>query len=311
MAINVSIISPFYNETDVVKIFCNAVFAEMAKHSGYSFELICIDDGSGDETVQVLLEMARAESRVKIIEFSRNFGKEAAITAGLNFAKGDLVIVIDSDLQDPPYLISKLLEAWMEKSCDVVLAKRSDRTSDSHSKRFTASLFYTIINWLSEIKIPENVGDCRLMTRPVVDAINKMPENQRFMKGLFAWVGFKTVVINYSREVRVAGASKFSAWKLWNFALEGVTGFSTIPLRIWLYVGLFGAVTTFLYAFYIVARTLFTGVDVPGYASLMVSILFFGSLQLIGLGVLGEYVGRAYMEAKKRPLFVIRNTYGL
>jgi glycosyltransferase involved in cell wall biosynthesis len=247
--------------------------------------------------------------RFRVVELSRNFGKEAALTAGLDAAVGDAVIPIDADLQDPPSLIGKLIRAWEDSGADVVLAKRKDRNSDSLAKRFSAAAFYDMHNWVSQIKIPANVGDCRLMTRVVVDALKQLPEKQRFMKGLFAWVGFKTVTIEYTREKRFAGSSKFSGWKLWNFALEGITSFSSLPLRIWTYIGMVGALVTLGYGLFIVLRTLIQGVDVPGYASLLVSILFFGSLQLMGLGMLGEYVGRIYMESKRRPTYLVRKVY--
>lgn len=282
---------------------------EVYKLSAYDFEFVCVDDGSKDDTLQRLVVLSEQDSRFRIVELSRNFGKEAALTAGLDVARGDAVIPIDADLQDPPSLIAQLINAWKETAADVVLAKRSDRQSDSIAKRWSAAVFYDMHNWISQIKIPANVGDCRLMTRVVVDALKQLPEKQRFMKGLFAWVGFKTVTIEYTREKRFAGTSKFSGWKLWNFALEGITSFSSLPLRIWTYIGMVGALVTLFYGLYIVMRTIIQGVDVPGYASLLVSILFFGSLQLMGLGMLGEYVGRIYMESKHRPTYLIRQVY--
>lgn len=305
----VSIVCPFYNEGSGVTAFYEAMAAEMACLSRYDFEVVCVDDGSKDDTLARLIALSETDARFRVLELSRNFGKEAALTAGLDATHGDVVIPIDADLQDPPSLIGRLLDAWQQSNADVVLAKRSDRASDSAAKRFSAAAFYDMHNWLSQIKIPANVGDCRLMTRPVVEALKRLPEKQRFMKGLFAWVGFKSVTIEYTREKRFAGASKFSGWKLWNFALEGITSFSSVPLRIWMYVGMVGAVVTLAYGMFILLRTLIQGVDVPGYASLLVSILFFGSLQLIGLGVLGEYVGRIYMESKHRPTYLVRKTY--
>jgi len=192
---------------------------------------------------------------------------------------------------------------------DVVLAKRSDRDSDSLSKRLSAAAFYDTYNFLAHIKIPTNVGDCRLMTRIVVDALKLLPEKQRFMKGLFAWVGFKTITIEYIRQHRSAGETKFSGWKLWNFALEGITSFSTLPLRFWTYIGVTSAILTVCYGLYTVIKTIILGVDVPGYASLLVAILFFGSVQLIGIGIFGEYLGRTYMEGKRRPTYLIRKTH--
>jgi glycosyltransferase involved in cell wall biosynthesis len=244
-----------------------------------------------------------------VIELSRNFGKEAALTAGIDAAKGDAVIPIDGDLQDPPDLIIAMVAAW-RAGAEVVLARRADRSSDSFLKRFTARWFYRINNRLSSIQIPDGVGDFRLMDRVAVDALKQLTEQQRFMKGLFAWVGFRTVTLDYVRQPRQAGTSKFSGWKLWNFAIDGITSFSSAPLKLWSYVGGIGAVLTLGYAVFIVARTLIYGVDLPGYASLLVAILFFGSLQLISVGVLGEYIGRIYLETKRRPVYLVRRAYG-
>lgn len=305
----VSLVCPFYNEELGVNAFFEAVTQEFAQLEKYTFEVICVDDGSKDATLSQLIEMSLKDPRFKVVELSRNFGKEAALTAGLDLATGDLIIPIDSDLQDPPSLIGRLIQAWEDHDADVVLAKRTNRASDSLSKRLSASAFYDTYNALSQIKIPNNVGDCRLMTRIVVDALKLLPEKQRFMKGLFAWVGFRTVTIEYTREPRSAGTTKFSGWKLWNFALEGITSFSSLPLRVWTYMGVTGAMITSLYALFIVIRTLIFGVDLPGYASLLVAVLFLGSVQLIGIGVLGEYIGRTYMESKRRPTYLIRKTY--
>lgn len=305
----ISIVCPFFNEGLGVTAFYEAMVAEFARLPGCEFEVVCVDDGSKDDTLARLIDLTDSDARFRVLELSRNFGKEAALTAGLDAAHGDAVIPIDADLQDPPSLIGRLIAAWQETGADVVLAKRSDRASDSAAKRFSAAAFYDMHNWVSQIKIPANVGDCRLMNRVVVDALKQLPEKQRFMKGLFAWVGFKTVTIEYSREKRFAGMSKFSGWKLWNFALEGITSFSSLPLRIWTYVGMAGALVTLGYGLFIVLRTMVQGVDVPGYASLLVSILFFGSLQLMGLGMLGEYVGRIYMESKHRPTYLVRKIY--
>jgi len=305
----VTIVCPFYNEGLGVAAFYDAMITEMAILTEYDFEVVCVDDGSKDCTLASLIALSEQDSRFRVVELTRNFGKEAALTAGLDASHGDAVIPIDADLQDPPSLIGRLIRAWEESGADVVLARRSDRGNDSVAKRLSAAAFYDIHNWVSHIKIPANVGDCRLMTRPVVEALKLLPEKQRFMKGLFAWVGFKSVTIDYMREQRFAGSSKFSGWRLWNFALEGITSFSSWPLRVWTYIGLVGALTSFSYGFFIVLRTLLGGVDVPGYASLVVLILFFGSLQLIGLGVLGEYIGRIYMESKRRPAYLVRQVY--
>lgn len=305
----ISIVCPFYNEGPGVSAFYDAMTKEFAQLPSYTFEVVCVDDGSKDDTLLRLVGLAERDARFRVVELSRNFGKEAALTAGLDAAHGEAVIPIDADLQDPPALIGRLIAAWEETNADVVLAKRSDRASDSAAKRLSSAAFYDMHNWVSQIKIPANVGDCRLMTRMVVDALKQLPEKQRFMKGLFAWVGFKTVTIEYTRDKRFAGTSKFSGWKLWNFALEGITSFSSLPLRIWTYVGMVGALATLSYGLFILLRTIIQGVDVPGYASLLVSVLFFGSLQLMGLGMLGEYVGRIYMESKQRPTYLVRKVH--
>jgi glycosyltransferase involved in cell wall biosynthesis len=280
----------------------------MEKLPDFDFEIVCVDDGSRDNTLEQLIAISKTDPRVSVLEFSRNFGKEPAMTAGIDAAAGDCVIPIDADLQDPPALISQMLQKWQE-GAEVVLAKRIDRSTDTYAKRTTALMFYRLHNALSHLQIPENVGDYRLMDRVVVDALKQLPERQRFMKGLFAWVGFKTVTVDYSREARLAGESKFSGWKLWNFAIEGITSFSLAPLKVWVYIGSFGALFAFIYASFIVIRTLIFGIDLPGYASLLVVTLFFASLQLISLGVIGEYIGRIYFESKQRPLYLIRKKY--
>ncbi len=305
----VSLVCPFYNEEMGIEAFYEAVTQEITQLDGFEFEIICVDDGSKDSTLKQLVKLSENDARIKVIELSRNFGKEAALTAGLDQASGDLIIPLDSDLQDPPALIGQLIHTWEANDVDVVLAKRVDRQSDSLSKRLSAAAFYDTYNFLAHIKIPTNVGDCRLMTRIVVDALKLLPEKQRFMKGLFAWVGFKTITIEYVRQARSSGNTKFSGWKLWNFALEGITSFSSLPLRVWTYLGVTGAFITVLYGLFILIRTLIFGVDLPGYPSLFVAVLFLGSVQLIGIGVLGEYIGRTYMEAKCRPTYLIRKTY--
>ena len=304
----VSIVTPFYNEGEGVKHFYQVIAQTMEQLPNYDFELVCVDDGSRDNTLEQLITISKADPRVTVLEFSRNFGKEPAMTAGIDAATGDCVIPMDADLQDPPALISEMLKKWQE-GAEVVLAKRVDRSTDSYSKRTTALMFYRLHNALSHLQIPENVGDYRLMDRIVVDALKQLPERQRFMKGLFAWVGFRTATVEYIRDARVVGETKFSGWKLWNFAIEGITSFSLAPLKMWTYVGGIGAIFAFLYASFIVIRTLIFGIDLPGYASLLVVTLFFASLQLISLGVIGEYIGRIYFESKQRPLYLIRKKY--
>jgi len=303
----ISLISPLYNEQEVIDDFLKSI-SKVLKETELSYELLLVDDGSEDSTLEILLQFKEKYQELRIIRLSRNFGKEAALTAGLDHALGDVVIPIDCDLQDPPELIHEMIKKWRE-GYDVVLAKRADRSNDQVVKRVTAELFYKVHNKIAATEVPENVGDYRLMTRKVVDALKQLPENQRFMKGLFAWAGFKTATIEYTREKRVAGRSSFNSWKLWNLALEGITSFSTVPLRIWMYLGLFFSIFSFIYGSFIIFRTLILGVDVPGYASLLTSVLFIGGIQLLGIGVIGEYLGRMYQEVKKRPIYLVDKEY--
>ena len=305
----ISIVTPFFNESGGIERFYDAIVSTIDAIPDLKFEVVCVDDGSVDDSLTRLIELTKRDRRFRVVELSRNFGKEAALTAAIDMARGDAVIPIDADLQDPPELIPKLLAEW-QKGAEVVLAHRSDRTSDSFVKRMMAQLFYRFHNRVSSVNLPDNVGDCRLMDRVVVEALKRLPERLRFMKGLFSWVGFKTVAIDYARARRATGTTKFSGWKLWNFALEGITSFSTAPLKIWTYVGALGALVTLSYAAFIVIRTLIHGVDIPGYASLLVAVLFLGSLQLISVGLLGEYIGRIYLETKQRPIYLVRRCYG-
>ena len=303
----ISIIAPCYNEEEVLDIFMPAITTVLDRIAK-SYEIVFINDGSSDKTLEKLLQLKEHYRHIRIINLSRNFGKEAAMTAGLDSALGEVIIPIDVDLQDPPSLIVDFIQKW-EEGNDVVLAKRVDRSSDSWAKKFSAESFYKFHNKISNVDIPDNVGDYRLMTRKVVTAIQKLPENQRFMKGIFSWVGFKTATVEYKREVRQAGETSFNGWKLWNFALEGITSFSTVPLRIWLYIGVFISLLSLVFGSWIVIKTLVFGVDTPGYASLFTTVLFLGGIQLMGIGILGEYIGRLYMEAKNRPIYIIEDEY--
>lgn len=303
--VNLSVIVPFYNESEGIIRFFKRVFP-ILKKLNTSFEVLCINDGSKDTTLEVLMDCKKIYPELKIIDFSRNFGKDAALTAGLDFAIGNCVIPIDCDLQDPPELITDMLKKW-EEGFDVVLAKRIDRTNDTIIKRVTARLFYKIYNVLSDLKLPENVGDFRLMDRKVVDALKNFSERNRFMKGLFASTGFKTAIIEYQRPPRIVGESKWSYLKLWNYALDGIISFSTFPLKISTYFGLLVTLFAFIRGAWIFFRVIFYGIDMPGYASLMVAILFLGGVQLISLGIIGEYIGRTYDESKKRPIYIIKD----
>ncbi|MFC0266588.1 glycosyltransferase family 2 protein [Kushneria aurantia] len=301
----VTLIVPVFNEEESVALFHTTV-REQLDNPEQQFEILFIDDGSRDRTAELIAELAQRDSLVGAITFSRNFGKEAALIAGIEHAGGDAVIPMDVDLQDPIEVIPQLIERW-QAGFDVVLAKRRDRSHDSHLKRRTALMFYRLNNAISSTPIEENVGDFRLMSRQVVEALRAMPERQLFMKGLLGWVGFETTVVEYDRPLRAAGKSKFNGWKLWNLALEGITSFSTVPLRIWTYLGGSVAGCAFLYTGWMVLDKLINGNPVPGYPSLMSAILFLGGIQLIGIGVLGEYIGRIYMESKQRPRYIIRH----
>ncbi len=306
-SLTLSLVVPVFNEIETVGLFLERVtqvFGEMP----INLDIVFVNDGSSDNTLECLLELQQGNQSVRIIDLSRNFGKEAALTAGLKAAIGQVVVPIDVDLQDPPELILNMLEKWRE-GFDVVLGKRFSRDSDSWVKKKSANWFYRIHNKISTQEIPENVGDFRLMDRTVVDALNELPESCRFMKGLFAWVGFRTATVEYARPERIAGTTKFNGWRLWNFALEGITSFSTDPLRIWTYLGGLIALTSFCFAIFIVLRFLIQGIDLPGYASIIVSVTFLGGLQLIGIGVIGEYLGRAYIESKRRPIYLVRSIY--
>jgi len=305
----ISLVVPFYNESEVIESFFREVPRVLQSIDGSDYEIVCVNDGSKDDTLDKLVAYAMSDSHVRVVDLSRNFGKEAAMTAGIDIAKGDAVIPFDADLQDPPELIPDLVAKWRE-GFDVVLARRSERRTDTALKRKSASLFYRFHNAISDIKIPENAGDFRLMSRQTVEALKQLPENRRFMKGLFAWVGFNTASVEYARRPRAGGTTKFSGWKLWNFALEGITSFSTLPLRIWTYIGTMTAAASLIYAAYLILRTIVHGRDLPGYASIITAVLFLGGIQLIGIGVIGEYVGRMYVEVKRRPIYIVRKTYG-
>lgn len=300
-----SIIVPCHNEQSSLPLFFEAIKGKIADKTK-SFEVIFVDDGSSDDTL-ALLKVLKSKSKycIKIISFSRNFGKEAAMMAGIDASEGKAVTFLDCDLQDPPELLGEMLEKW-RSGTDVVLAKRTDRSTDSFLKRFFANAFYKIHNQLSEVPIYENVGDYKLLDRKVIEVLKQMPERTRFLKGLTAWVGFKTDYVEYKRPERAAGNTKFTFWKLWNYAIEGITSFSTVPLRIWTYIGSFITLIAFLKGMAIISRTLIYGIDVPGYASLITAIMFFGGVQLLTLGILGEYIGRIYVETKRRPLYVIQ-----
>lgn len=300
-----SIVCPVFNEADCIERFITTITGAIEDITS-NYEIIFINDGSTDTTFDTLITLQRKIQSIVIVDLSRNFGKEAALTAGLDHSSGDAVIPIDCDLQDPPELIGEMIIAW-QQGYDVVLAKRKERSCDSLIKQFTAKVFYKTFNRISDISIPENVGDFRLMDKRVVLALRSLPENRRFMKGLFAWVGFKTTIIEYTRSHRVAGSTKFNIWKLWKLAVEAITSFSTIPLQLGTYFGLLVATISFIYGCLIITKVALYGIDVPGYTSTLIAILFFGGIQVFGLGIIGEYIGRIYLEAKNRPTYIVKS----
>jgi glycosyltransferase involved in cell wall biosynthesis len=303
-----SIVAPCFNEQEVLDLFFARIEQELAQ-LGLDYEIVCVNDGSRDHTLAVLLAHHQRDPRIKVINLARNFGKETALSAGLDVTTGDMVVPIDVDLQDPPELIGRFVAAW-EAGADVAYGVRVDRRADTPLKRFTAQGFYRAFNRLSDVDLPYNAGDFRLMDKRVVDVLRKLPERNRFMKGLFAWVGFRQEAIPYARPERAAGTSSWRYWKLWNFALDGITSFSTAPIRVWSYVGLVAGLLAVGVAGLIVIRTLLWGRDVPGYPSLMVVILMSFGLQMLAIGSLGEYVARIYQEVKGRPLYVVMDRYG-
>ncbi|MGL4433054.1 MAG: glycosyltransferase family 2 protein [Plesiomonas shigelloides] len=300
----ISLVVPVFNEEDAIPIFYKTV-REFQDLEQYEVEMVFINDGSKDATESIINALAVADPLVVPLSFTRNFGKEPALFAGLDHATGEAIIPIDVDLQDPIEVIPHLIDKW-QSGADMVLAKRSDRSTDGRLKRKTAEWFYKLHNKISNPQIEENVGDFRLMSRETVENIKRLPERNLFMKGVLSWVGGRTDVVEYARAERVAGSTKFNGWKLWNLALEGITSFSTFPLRVWTYIGLFIAGLSFIYGAWMIVDTIAFGNPVKGYPSLLVSMLFFGGIQLIGVGVLGEYIGRIYTEVKQRPRYVLK-----
>ncbi len=298
-----SIVVPAYNEEEVLPEFHKRL-TEVLENLSVPVEILYVNDGSSDETLKVINGFH--DPRVAVIDLSRNFGKEIALTAGLDHACGEAVVVIDADLQDPPELIPQLIDKWQE-GFDVVYARRTTRDGESFLKKASAKLFYRVIQGVSRVKIPADTGDFRLLSRRAVEALKQLRETHRFMKGLFAWIGYPQVAVNYHRDPRFAGKTKWNYWQLWNFALEGITSFTINPLKIATYLGLMTSVFSFTYALFIIYKTLVFGESVQGYPSLMVVILFLGGVQLMSLGVIGEYLGRMFNETKQRPLYFVNS----
>ena len=307
----ISVVVPVKNEELAILPFVERVSAVLdGIATNESWEILFVDDGSTDQTLAAIIGARMREPRVRALSLSRNFGKEAALSAGLDHAHGRAVIPMDVDMQDPPEVLPEMVAKWLD-GYEMVFGVRRCRATDSWAKRLTAGLYYRAHNMVSQDKIPENAGDFRLLDRKVVEVIRALPERNRFMKGLFAWAGFKQASVEYNRVEREHGKTKFNYWKLWTLALDGITSASTVPLRIWSYVGAVVAMFALGYAGFIAVRTVVFGIKLPGYASIMVSVLFLGGVQLISLGVLGEYVGRILTEAKQRPLYVVREAIGI
>ena len=302
-----SLVIPVFNEEESIDLFLDTVIPVL-ENASLRFELVFINDGSRDDTFARLFDRGRRDRRIRIVNLSRNFGKEAALTAGIDHAKGDILIPMDIDLQDPPDLIQPFIARWRE-GYDIVYGVRTARLTDTRAKRMSADWFYRVFNSMSPVRIPPNVGDFRLVDRRAVEVLRQLPERNRFMKGLFAWVGFNSIGVPYERPQRAAGMTKFNFWRLWNFALDGVVSFSTAPLRAWFYVGVVIAAIAVLYALFIVTRVLIFGIDTPGYASLLIAVLLMGAIQLLSLGIIGEYLGRLFLEVKGRPIYVVEGVY--
>ncbi|WP_210527926.1 glycosyltransferase family 2 protein [Rubellimicrobium arenae] len=303
----ISLVVPVFDEEDAIPIFHNVVRRTEGLRA-FDVEIVFVNDGSRDGTAEAIRRIGLADPLVRLVDLTRNFGKEAALLAGLERARGEAVIPIDVDLQDPIDVIPSMIDKW-RAGADVVLAKRIDRSSDSRLKRDTAALFYRLHNRISTIRIEENVGDFRLIARAALNDILRLPERNLFMKGMLAWVGGRTEVVEYVRPPRVAGQSKFNGWKLWNFAIEGITSFSTVPLRIWTYLGLVISSLAFLHGLWMMVQKLVFGNPVPGYPSLIIAIMFLGGVQIVGIGVIGEYIGRIYIETKQRPRYLVREEW--
>lgn len=299
----ISIIAPMYNEEAAIDIF----FAEMRKFLAecpYQYEIVCVNDGSKDNTLDILKKYAEEDNRIKVVSFSRNFGKERALYAGLKYSSGDAVIPIDVDLQNPPMTIKTFLAKW-EEGYDIVYGVRENRKNEGRLRRFLSKKFYEFYNLISEQKAPYNATDFRLMDRKVVNAVLRIREKHLFMKGIFNWVGYKSCPVSYNHADRAAGNSKFNFWRLWNLALDGITGSSTLPLRIWTYLGGGIAFVSFVIALFFLIKTILWGDPVQGFPTLVILLLFFGGIQLIALGIMGEYIGRIMIEVKNRPLYIV------
>ena len=304
----ISVILPFHNESAGVHRLLHRLYPVLGQ-LGLRYEIICVDDGSTDNTFASLVHERQFDQRLKIVRFARNFGKETALTCGLHLAKGDAAITMDSDLQHPPEVIPELVKKWRE-GFEIVYAARANRETDGRLRRILSRAFYAVFRTIADVPMPEGAGDFCLIGRKAVDAINALPERNRFMKGLTAWVGFKQGTVPFEVASRENGHTHWSFFRLIRFAFDGLSAFSTLPLRIWTWCGAAVSFAAIAYALYLILDTLIYGVSVPGYASLMVGILFLGGLQLLSLGVIGEYMARIFTEVKARPLYFVSERVG-
>lgn len=302
-----SIVAPAYNEESGLKMFHERL-SNTLDTIGMASEIIYINDGSSDNTMEVIKDLHQQDKRVIAIDLSRNYGKEIALTAGLDHAKGDAIVVIDTDLQDPPEIIPEFIKHWKD-GYDVVYAQRTHRVGESRLKKLTAFLFYRIMQRTGKVQVPVDTGDYRLLSKRALDALNQLREHHRFMKGLFTWIGYPQKAVKYQRDARYSGDTKWNYWALWNFALEGITSFTIAPLKMATYFGLLTAGFAFLYGLVMIVKTTLYGNPVPGYPSLMVTVLFIGGIQLVAIGIIGEYLGRMFVETKKRPLYFVKDLY--
>jgi glycosyltransferase involved in cell wall biosynthesis len=304
---SISVVVPAYNEEEVLPEFYRRTSAVLSA-LGVPYEIVFVNDGSKDSTLVVMTGLRQQDPNVTVVDLSRNFGKEIALTAGLDQCCGDVVVIIDADLQDPPEMIPEFIEGWRE-GFDVVYAVRTEREGETWLKKLTAHTFYLLMQAISRVKIPKDTGDFRLMTQRSIRALSGLREHHRFMKGLFAWVGFRSKPVYYKRDPRAAGQTKWNYWKLWNLAVEGFTSFTIAPLKIATYFGLGIAMLAFVYALVVIYKTLAYGEPVRGYPSLMVVVLFLGGIQLLFTGILGEYLGRVFNEVKQRPLYILDTVF--
>ncbi|MDN4079273.1 glycosyltransferase family 2 protein [Paenibacillus polymyxa] len=301
----ITILIPAYNEEEVIYQLYSRLTKVIDSITGYNFELLFVNDGSKDNTVEILENLGKKDRRISLVDLSRNFGKEVAMIAGLDFSVGDAVVIIDADLQDPPELIVEMIKYW-EQGYDDVYAKRATRAGETWFKKWTASSFYKLLQKMSRIPIQENTGDFRLLDRRCIEALKQLRETQRYTKGMFSWIGFNKKEILFNRDSRAAGETKWNYYKLLDLAIEGITSFTTAPLRFSAMLGVFISIGAFFYMIFIITRTLIFGGSVAGYASLMTVILFLGGIQLLSLGIIGEYLGRVFNETKSRPLYFVK-----